>query len=123
MIKAIVEMLRPKDAAASQRLNGTVAYLSKFLPHLSEIMEPLRQLARRDPKTDKLVDFVWIDEHEKVFQNIKKVVSNAPVLAYYDPKEELEIQCDASDKGIGAALLQKGFPIAYMSKALTDAET
>ena len=94
-----------------------------FLTHLSKIMEPLQQLTRLDPKTDKLVDFVWTGEHENAFLNIKKVVSNAPVLAYYDPKEEFEIQCDASDKGIGAVLLQKGRPIAYISKALADAQT
>ena len=47
----------------------------------------------------------------------------APILSYYDPKEELVTQCDASQKGLGAALLQKGKPIAYASRALTDTET
>ena len=47
----------------------------------------------------------------------------APILSYYDPKEELVIQCDASQKGLGAALLQKGKPIAYASRSLTDTET
>ena len=39
-------------------------------------------------------------------------MTTAPVLSYYDPKAELEIQCDASKKGLGAALLQNGKPIA-----------
>ena len=47
----------------------------------------------------------------------------APLLRYYDPAEELTIQCDASDNGIGAALLQHGQPVAFASRALTDTET
>lgn len=45
------------------------------------------------------------------------------VLSYYDPKAELEIQCVASQTGLGAALLQRGSrPIAYTSRALTETE-
>ncbi len=42
---------------------------------------------------------------------------------YYDPTKELTIQCDASGKGLGAALLQNECPIAYASRPLTDTET
>ena len=33
------------------------------------------------------------------------------------------IQCDASKKGLGAALLQEGQPIAFTSRTVTDTET
>ena len=33
------------------------------------------------------------------------------------------MQCDASQAGLGAALLQAGQPVAYASRALTSAET
>ena len=49
-------------------------------------------------------------------------MTTAPVLSYFDPKTELEIQCDASQKGLGSALLQRGRPIAYTSTALTETE-
>ena len=45
-----------------------------------------------------------------------------PVLRFYNPEEELEIQCDASDTGLGAVLMQAGQPIAYKSHAMTPAE-
>ena len=61
--------------------------------------------------------------HEEAFGKIKKLVSEAPVLRYYDPNKSLVIQCDASEKGMGAALLQEGQPLAYISRALTDTET
>jgi hypothetical protein len=50
-------------------------------------------------------------------------VCTSPVLKYYDPKEELTLQCNASLTGLGASLLQNGQPIAFASRALTDVET
>ena len=53
---------------------------------------------------------------------MKCLVTTTPVIYYYDPKAELEIQCDTSKKGLGAALLQRGKLIAYTSRALTEIE-
>ena len=49
-------------------------------------------------------------------------MTTTPLLKYYNPEEELTIQCDASEKGLRAALLQKGQPVAFASCALTDTE-
>lgn len=46
----------------------------------------------------------------------------APILKYYNVNEPVTIQCDASEYGLGAALLQCGKPVAYASKALTSTE-
>jgi hypothetical protein len=43
----------------------------------------------------------------------------APVLALPDFTQEFTVKTDASYKGIGVVLLQKGHPIAYLSKALS----
>ena len=51
------------------------------------------------------------------------MVTQAPVLSYYDPCSELTIQCDASQGGLEAPLLQNGRPIEYASRALTETET
>lgn len=114
--KAIQEMPKPEDVEGIQRLNGFINYLAKFLPGLADVTEPLRRLTRKD------VEWQWTEEQEKSFEEIKRFVTTAPILSYYDPKAELEIQCDASLKGLGAALLQKGKPIAYASRALADTE-
>ena len=42
-IEAIKEMPSPTDVTGVQRLNGFVNYLAKFLPGLSDVMEPIRQ--------------------------------------------------------------------------------
>ena len=53
---------------------------------------------------------------------VKKALTEAPVLRYYDVTKPVTIQCDASDTGLGVVLLQGGQPICYASRALTDTE-
>ena len=43
-LKAIRDMPAPTDKAGVQRLLGMVQYLSKFLPNLSDMTKPLREL-------------------------------------------------------------------------------
>ena len=115
--KVVQELPKPEDVEGIQRLNGFINYLAKFLPWLADAMEPLRRLTRKD------VQWNWSREQDEAFEEVNKLVTTATVLSYYDPKAALEIQCDASQKGLGAALLQKGKPIAYASRALTETET
>ena len=51
-----------------------------------------------------------------------KLIIESPVLKYFDPKADTELQCDASDKGIGACLVQNGQPVGYASRAMMSAE-
>ena len=41
-VEAIASMPQPSDKRAVQRLLGCVNYLSRFMPRLSEVSEPLR---------------------------------------------------------------------------------
>ena len=93
-----------------------VNYLSKFLARLSELAEPIRELCK-----DK-VPFNWGPEHQDAFKQIKCKIVRAPILAYYNPKEETVLQTDASVKGLGACLLQDQKPVYFASKALTETQ-
>lgn len=116
-VEAITKMEPPPDKAGVERLRGTVNYLSKFVPRLAEVMRPINDLARPD------TEWIWDSAQDKAFEEIKHLLTQAPVLAYFDPTKELSIQCDASGQGLGAALLQEGRPLAYASRALSDTET
>ena len=59
----------------------------------------------------------------RAFERLKHAVTTTPVLRYYNLDDEVTVQCDASQSGLGAALLQNGQPIAYASRALTSAAT
>lgn len=54
--------------------------------------------------------------HDRAFDRIKEMVTAPPVLKYYEREKDLVIQCDASDGGIGAALVQDGRPVAYAAE-------
>ena len=86
------------------RFTPTVNYLAKFLPHLSNVIKPLTALTCKD------VAWTWGPEHESAVNNVKQLISQAPLLRHYDPKEDLTVQCDASKDGLGACLLQCGQP-------------
>ena len=88
-VNAVLKMPRHKDVEGVQRLNGFVNYLAKFLPRLADHMEPIRRLTRQD------TEFSWTEEQD-AYREVKRLVTTAPVLSYYDPKAELKIQCDAS---------------------------
>ena len=70
-----------------------------------------------------VVGYGQTHEEARVLDRLKAAVTSTPVLRYYNLKDEVTLQCDASQSGLGAALLQNGQPIAYGSRALTSAET
>ena len=115
-VRAVVDMPRPTDKAGVQRLLGMVNYVGKFIPNMSDLTSPLRQLLHQD------VEWHWEEQHEASFKNVKEALVFSPVLGYYDAKKELTLQVDASSTGLGAALIQEGQPIAYASKALTPTQ-
>ena len=115
-VEAITKMKEPENVDAVLRLQGMVNYLARFLPKLSDVMEPIRRLTHLD------VEWRWSEEQDKAFREIKHLVTSAPILRYYDQEKELNIQCDVSSKGLGAVLLQEGRPIAYASRSLTSSE-
>ena len=116
-VEAILAMPPPTDVKGLKRFLGMVNCLAKFLPLLSDMTEPLQRLE------DKEVEWCWFLQQQKAFTTVKQYLAEAPVLKYYDIKEDVTIQCDASETGLGVVLMQTGQPIAYASRALTDMET
>ncbi len=117
-LEAVSKMPIPKDKQEVLRFLGMMNYLSKFIPQLSELCAPLRQL------TQKENSFTWVSSvHTPCFERMKSVLMEAPVLKYFDPKEgQIVLQCDASQYGLGACLMQNQHPVAYASRALSTTE-
>ena len=53
---------------------------------------------------------------------MKKEIARAPLLAYYNPRQQTVLQTDTGIKGLGAHLLQDEKPVYFASKALTEAQ-
>lgn len=106
----------PKDLKQVMTWNGLATYYSKFVPNFANIMDPVRQLMKKD------APFTWTEDCQKSFELIKEALTNPPILAYPDGNENLELYTDASIIGLGAVLEQRGKPIGYAHKTLLPAE-
>lgn len=62
--------------------------------------------------------FVWTSDSQLTFDTLKIALVSAPVLSLPNFALPFVIETDASDSGIGAVLLQKEHPLAFVSKAL-----
>ena len=107
-VEAVIRMPPPEDKQQLGRFMGMTNYLQKFAPHLSQVTAPLRMLLKDN------TEFKWDSSiHGKCFTQVKKIITEAPVLKFYNPTDEVTIQCDASQYGLVACLMQNGHPIAY----------
>ena len=97
---------------------GMATYLGKFAPNLSDGNAPLRDL------TKKVNDFIWSAVSEEAHSSMKQLLCKepGPVLAYFDPQKDVVLHCDASQKGLGAGLLQERHPISYAPMCMTSAQ-
>lgn len=111
-IATIRDWPRPLDVKQLRSVLGMFGYYRKFIAGYGSISLPLAELLR------KHVPFIWTKETELAFQCLKKALILAPVLALPDFSCTFVIETDASDGGIGAVLMQRDHPLAFVSRAL-----
>lgn len=70
---------------------------------------------------------MWENCHEIAFRTLKSSLINSPILKLPNLKESFILQTNASDRGLGAMLLQcegdQKLPVAYASRKLKDSES
>nr|GFA24599.1 putative reverse transcriptase domain-containing protein [Tanacetum cinerariifolium] len=66
--------------------------------------------------TQKKIKFEWGDKQEAAFQLLKQKLCCAPILALPEGSEDFIVYCDASNKGLGAVLMQREKVISYASR-------
>ena len=109
----IRNMRSPQSKNDIQRFLGLLTYLSPFIPQLADKMHVLGSLVKED------VPWTWDTDQQTSFETLKKVFYEDACLKYYDRRAAVEIKVDASQKGLGAALVQNGKPVAFGSKTLS----
>ena len=67
-VEAILKMEPPTDKAGVERLRGTVNYLSRFVPKLTDVMRPISDLTRPDN------EWSWTSSHDKAFEEVKHLL-------------------------------------------------
>jgi hypothetical protein len=88
-------------------------YYRNFVKGYGLIAKHLTQLLRKN-------QFHWSGEAQTAFEQLKQAMSNTLMLALPDFQQPFIIETDACDGGIGAVLMQKDQPVAFLNKALTS---
>jgi RNase H-like domain found in reverse transcriptase/Reverse transcriptase (RNA-dependent DNA polymerase)/Integrase zinc binding domain/Chromo (CHRromatin Organisation MOdifier) domain/gag-polyprotein putative aspartyl protease len=119
-IKAIIEWPTPKDISDVRSFLGLAGYYRRFVKDFSRIASGMSELLKKNES------FIWTNEAEISFQQLKKAVTSAPILILPDDSLPFTVTTDSSGYAIGATLSQdhgNGLqPIAFMSKKMLAAE-
>ena len=115
-------MERPRTKKQVQSFVALVGYYSKFIPQFADIAQPLTDLTKKNcPNLVK-----WGEMEENAFVRLKECLSQQPVLKILDLSKVMYVQTDASDVGLGAALMQEHdgvlHPVRFLSRKLKGAE-
>jgi hypothetical protein len=111
-ITAVQSWPPPTNLKELRSFLGLTGYYRKFVKHFAVIAKPLTDLLKKQAL------LVWTSEHTEAFNTLKLALVSAPVLAMLDFSQTFCIEIDASNKGVGAVLLQNGHPLAFISKPL-----
>jgi hypothetical protein len=110
----------PKTVTNVRSFLGLTGYYRKYIRAYSRMAGPLFELTKKD------VMFVWDQNCQRAFDDLKRALVGAPVLVRPDFKGPFCLDVDWSTKGVGAILSQKEGRfkrvIAYANKALTVAQ-
>ncbi|GFO34298.1 Zinc finger protein [Plakobranchus ocellatus] len=113
---------RPKTKREIRAFLGLVGYYKEFVPNFAAVSAPLSDLVRKGQPNI----MNWGDSQERAYNSLKVAVTSKPVLQMPDVNKRFVLRTDASNRGLGAALMQENegtlFPVAYASKKLTDRE-
>ena len=106
-------MVSPRTIKEVQKLNSRIATLNRFVPIATDkcllFFKTLKQA------------FAWTDECEAAFQDLKRYLSNLPLLSPSKEGENLYLYLVVSTIAVSAALIReeakKQLPVYYVSQA------
>ena len=120
-VSVITEYPQPETVKALQEFVGMVNFYHRFIPAAAQLMSPLFEALTSQTKT-----LVWNDTMTQAFDNIKKALAKATLLAHPRHDAPISLTTDASDRAVGAVLQQwtdeSWEPLAFFSKKLRPPE-
>ena len=127
----------PKTPKEVHSFIGLASYYRRFIPNFAKWAGPLhalivpasfkQKICKGEMKKSDLPEFQWTPACQEGFNQLKKTLTEAPVLAYPDYSKPFILENDASLKGLGTVLSQKGddneiHVIIYTSRSLQPLE-
>ena len=118
-LEVIQTLKHPTTVKGCRSFVGMVNFVSIFCPELHKLLKPIYDLIRKGGH------FIWGEEQQATFEEIKSRLQNPPVLHMPDRRGRFLLYCDISKHATGSALYQvrDGKPklIAYTSKRMPEA--
>ena len=110
-VQAIINMASPRTVKEVQKLTDKIAALNRFVSRATDKCLPFFKTLKQA--------FVWTDECEKAFQDLKRYLSNLPLLSPSKEGENLYLYLAVSTTVVSAALIhekaKKQLPVYYVS--------
>ena len=114
-VEAVEKYPPPTTKKELQGFLGFVGFFRSFCRNFSTVVAPLTDLLKGNVK------YIWSPVCQRAFENAKKVLYDAPVLAAPRMDKPFKLQVDASHVGAGGVLLQEdefgiNKPVCFFSK-------
>ena len=117
-VQAIINITSPKTVKEVQKLTGRIAALNRFVSRATDKCLPFFKTLKQA--------FAWTDECKTVFQELKRYLSNPPLLSPSKQRESLYLYLVVSETAVSAALIReedrKQLPVYYVSQAFLGAK-
>jgi len=122
-VEAVLGWKSPNSITEVQSFLGFANFYRRFIKDYSRVAKPVTELTKKE----RGKNWVWTQEAEAAFKELKKRFTTAPILAHFDPTRPVIIETDASDFALGAVLSQRDekgclHPVAFHSRKFQPAE-
>ena len=98
-VAAIDSWPSPKSLFEVQSFHGLASFSRKFIRNISGIYTPMLDMMKKENQP-----FFRIEAVEKIFQTLKKKITETPILRLPDFNKIFQVCCDASGTAIGVVL-------------------
>jgi hypothetical protein len=119
-VDKIVNYPVPRNIRELRGVLGLFSYYRRFIKDFSQKASFLYELLKKEN------EYIWTKNQQEAFEELKQLITTAPVVKYPDFDQPFLLYTDASINGLGAVLAQKDGKlepvIAYASRTLTAAE-
>jgi len=111
-VEVVLQWKLPKTIRKLRSFVELAGYYRRFIEGFSKVVAPLTQLTRKDNP------FTWTEQCEKSFEELKRRLTNAPILTIPDINKPFDVFCDAFYQGLGAVLMHNKKVVAYALRQL-----
>ncbi len=114
--QALRDLKPPKSKMEVRKILGMFQYFSRHIPKYNTISDPLSLIT--SPKQP----FKWGKEQNEAFEQLKYLITHAPLLATPSWNEPFTLFTDSSDHAVGGVLCQNDRPVSFCNRLLTSGE-